>query len=81
VSLASCIYEGTVRHRRRTPREHAFEYRLFMTYLDLGELPQLFDGHPLFSARRPAVAWFRRADYLGDPATPLEEAVRAARGC
>jgi uncharacterized protein len=77
VSLASCIYEGTVRHRRRTPREHAFEYRLFMTYLDLGELPQLFDGHPLFSARRPAVAWFRRADYLGDPDTPLEEAVRA----
>ena len=27
------------------------------------------------SARRPAAVWFRRADYLGDPAQPLREAV------
>ncbi len=48
-----------------------------MVYLDLDELPQLFDGRWLWSARRPAVAWFRRADHLGDPATPLADAVRA----
>jgi DUF1365 family protein len=76
MSFSSCIYEGTVHHRRRTPREHAFEYRLFMTYLDLDELPQLFDRHPFWSARGPAVAWFRRADYLGNPATPLSGSVR-----
>ena len=73
---ASCIYEGVVRHRRRTPREHAFDYRVFMMYLDLGELPELFDGCPLWSARRPAPARFRRADYLGDPSVPLDESVR-----
>ena len=33
----------------------------------------------LWSARRPAPAWFRRADYLGDPRTPLREAVARAR--
>ncbi len=73
----SCIYTGTVHHGRHTPREHSFDYRLFMMYLDLGELPELFDRHPLWSARRPAAAWFRRSDYLGDPAVPLEEAVRS----
>jgi DUF1365 family protein len=26
--------------------------------------------------RRPALAWFRRGDYLGDPAVPLDRAVR-----
>ena len=73
---ASCIYEGSVRHRRTGLVEHEFRYPLFMMYLDLDELPELFDGHPLWSARRPAPAWFRRADYLGDPAVPLAQAVR-----
>jgi DUF1365 family protein len=73
---ASAIYEGGVRHRRHQPIEHAFRYRVFMVYLDLAELPAVFDCHPLWSARRPAAAWFRRADYLGDPATPLGQAVR-----
>jgi DUF1365 family protein len=52
-----------------------FHYPLFMAYLDLDELPELFDGRLLWSARRPAVAWFRRADHLGDPDVPLREAV------
>ncbi len=48
-----------------------------MVYLDLEELPEVFDGRWLWSARRPAPAWFRRADYLGDPGEPLVDAVRA----
>lgn len=59
------------------PTPHAFQYKLFMLYLDLDELPAVLDGHWLWSARRPAPAWFRRADYLGDAATPLAESVRA----
>jgi DUF1365 family protein len=50
-------------------------YPLFMFYLDLDELPELFDGMALCSARRAALAYFRRADYLGDPSVPLKEAV------
>jgi DUF1365 family protein len=72
---ASAIYEGVVAHRRSEPREHAFSYPVTMMYLDLGELPELFDGHPLWSARRPALGWFRRSDYHGDPALPLDEAI------
>lgn len=74
--MKSCIYRGVVRHRRRSPVEHDFEYPLFMMYLDLSELPSVFDGRWLWSARRPAAAWFRRADYLGDPEVELDVAVR-----
>jgi DUF1365 family protein len=73
---ASAIYDGRVRHRRHTPVEHSFDYRHAMVLLDLDELPGLFDRHPLFSARRPALARFRREDYLGDPQRPLADCVR-----
>jgi uncharacterized protein len=73
-AFASCLYEGSVRHRRTTPRDE-FRFALFMAYLDLDELPSLFDSSLLWSARGPAPAWFRRADHLGDPATPLRTAV------
>jgi DUF1365 family protein len=73
---ASAIYEGTIRHRRFEPVDHSFRYRLFLMYLDLGELPQLLDRYPLFSARRTAPARFRRADFMGDPARPLDECAR-----
>jgi uncharacterized protein len=73
---ASAIYEGWVRHRRFEPVEHSFRYPFFLAYLDLGELPDVLDPFPLYSARRRAPARFRRADYLGDPARPLDECVR-----
>jgi uncharacterized protein len=63
-----------VRHRRSEPQDE-FRVRLLMAYVDLDELPELFDASPLWSARRPAPAWFRRADYLGDPAAPLRDEV------
>jgi uncharacterized protein len=72
----SALYRGSVRHRRFAPVPHAFRFPLFLMYLDLDELPTLFRGRWLWSARRPAVAWFRRADYLGDPGVPLDRAVR-----
>jgi uncharacterized protein len=74
--MRSCVYNGWVRHRRLAPTEHEFRYRLFMMFLDLGELPALFDRYWLWSGRRPAPAWFRRSDYLGPAAVPLDRAVR-----
>ena len=73
---ASAIYEGWVRHRRFEPVEHSFRYRLFLAYLDLAELPAVLDPFPLYSARRRAPVRCRRADFLGDPARPLDECVR-----
>lgn len=73
----SCIYRGQLRHRRFVPRAHAFNYQLWMAWLDLDELPRLFTGVPGFSARRSALARFRREDYLAPHDLPLEQAVRA----
>ena len=56
MSPASRLYEGRILHRRYRPVEHGFRYRLFMLYLALEELPELFDRIPLWSARRPAPA-------------------------
>jgi DUF1365 family protein len=75
---ASAVYEGWVRHRRFEPVEHSFRYRFFLMYLDLAELPSVLDPYPLWSARRPAPARFRRADFMGDPGRPLEECARDA---
>jgi DUF1365 family protein len=74
----SAIYEGWVRHRRRGDVDHGFRYPLFMTYLDLAELPSVLDPFPGWSARRPAPAWFRRADFLGPADRPLSDCVREA---
>jgi uncharacterized protein len=74
--MNSCLYEGSVRHRRMGEVKDEFHYPLFMAYLDLSELPWCFDGTWLWSVRRPALAQFRRSDYLGDPSIPLSHAVR-----
>ncbi len=47
-----------------------------MLYLDLDELPELFDGVPGWSAKHPALAQFRRKDFLGDADIALADAVR-----
>ncbi len=74
--MNSALYVGWVRHRRLEPVNNEFRYRLFQVYLDLSELETVFSGRWLWSAKRPNVAWFRREDHLGDPAQPLDEAVR-----
>ena len=73
--MNSSIYEGIVVHARREP-EHRFQYRLFMMYLDLDELPHVFDGRLLWSTRSPNLAWFRRQDYLGGGMQDLAKSVR-----
>jgi DUF1365 family protein len=72
----SCVYEGLVRHRRFSPAAHAFEYTVFMMYLDLDELPAAFRGRWFWSGRRFNLAWFRRKDHYGDPTVPLGQAIR-----
>ncbi len=76
MALKSAIYEGWVRHRRHSPVGHAFRYRMFQLYLDLAELDQVFAGRWLWSVDRPNLAQLRRRDYFGDPALPIDTAVR-----
>lgn len=68
MTLRSALYTGRLKHRRTAPRAHRLAYPVFMLYADLDELATMFAGSLLASARRPAVAWLRRADYsVGAP--------------
>lgn len=74
--MHSCIYEGLVRHERFAPTEHAFTYRMFMMYLDLGELDDVFSRRWFWSTKRANLAWLKRSDHFGDVKLTLDESVR-----
>jgi DUF1365 family protein len=76
VQWRSAVYTGWVRHERFSPRHHRFRYRVFMMYLDLTEIDQVLAQSRWWSARRPALAWMRRADYLHPQTPKLDDAVR-----
>lgn len=72
---ASAIYTGWVTHQRFSPKKHGFQYQVFMMYLDLDELPTLFKNNRLWSYNKPNWAWFKRADYYGNPSYPLKDEI------
>lgn len=74
--LESAVYEGVIGHERRAPVAHRFSYRVAMVFVELAEIDQLCARHRLWSARRWAPVRFERSDFLGDPAVPLDQAVR-----
>jgi DUF1365 family protein len=74
---SSCIYTGTIRHRRLDPATE-FTHRLSFAYIDLAELPDLLAGKLL--ARGPGALRWRRRDYLGPSSLSLDEAVRERVG-
>lgn len=71
----SAIYSGWVSHQRRDPKQHKFNYKVFMMFLNLEELPSLFTHFRCWSYQRRNIAWFNRADYYGNPETPLKESI------
>lgn len=74
--MQSSIYRGQVSHSRKTPLQHGFRYDVFMMYLDLAELDEVFRGRWFWSARRPALARFRRENHFGDASESLDKSVR-----
>ena len=62
--LNSAIYTGQVRHRRFSPKSNAFLYNVFMVYLDLQELDDVFKQSRWWSIDRFNVAQFKRSDFF-----------------
>lgn len=58
--MHSCIYRGTVYHRRYQPQRHEFQYSLYMLFLDLSELDQVFRQRLGWSYQEPSLHWCRR---------------------
>ncbi len=74
--MKSCLYDGSVRHRRhRAAPTTSSATGCSWSISTWTSFPALFDARRLWSARRPALAWFRRRDHLGDPHLPLADAV------
>lgn len=71
----SAIYKGRVSHQRSKPRPHGFSYKVFMMYLDLDELPNIFSTYKYWSNQTKNLAWFNRADYYGNPEKSLKEEI------
>ena len=74
--MKSAIYVGEIAHERTIPKVHLFRYPFFMWYLNLDELESLPNLGRWFSVQHWAISRLRRSDYLGDPQTPLADAVR-----
>ena len=73
--LCSCLYVGSVVHRRLRPRVHHFRYRAFWLLVDLDELPQLSGQLRLFSHNRPNIFSLYDSDHGDGTATPLRRQV------
>jgi DUF1365 family protein len=65
--LRSCIYECKVMHHRLEPRQHHFEYRIFMFALDLDELDEIPRRVRGFAHNRRSLYEFRDRDHLTLP--------------
>ena len=52
MTLSSSLYSGRVMHSRRTPRAHAFRYRVWWLLIDLDELSLVHRSVALFSHNR-----------------------------
>jgi DUF1365 family protein len=74
--MNSCIYKGSISHKRRGKVANDFSYSLFMLYLDLAELPTLFDRYWFWSTNKRALARFKREDHFGDKQQPLDQSIR-----
>jgi DUF1365 family protein len=75
LNAESCLYTGTVMHRRFKPRAHRLNYRVFWTLLDLDELPRLSARLRLFSLERFNLFGFRNADHGDGSSRPLRQQV------
>ena len=64
--LESSIYEGQLFHRRLTPAAHEFTYPIYLAYLDIDQLPQLFAKFRVASYNRFNWASFADRDHFGD---------------
>ena len=75
MSMKSAIYTGILQHCRHQPKRHFFQYRVFMMYIDLTELKEVFGLSRLWSFKGASLAWLRRKDFIGDPNKSIADSV------
>ncbi|KJC35578.1 hypothetical protein UP09_30565 [Bradyrhizobium sp. LTSP885] len=71
MTLHSCLYRGSVMHRRLRPKVHRFRYRAFWMLLDLDEVPALASRFRLFSHNHFNLFALHDSDHGDGSATSL----------
>ena len=74
--INSCIYNGSVIHKRFKPKEHFFKYSVFSLLLDLSELEELDKKISFFSFNRFNLISFYEKDHGNRDGLPLIEWVK-----
>lgn len=74
--MNSAIYTGKVRHTRYEPFLHSFTYRLFMAWLNVDEIENLFKNSFFWNTNGRALIEFRRSDYLFDENISIGDEIR-----
>lgn len=74
--MTSQWLEGSIRHRRKRPISHEFEYDTGMLALDVDDWDRITRLSPLFSRERLNWLSLRRADYFRPEIDCLSDAVR-----
>lgn len=69
--MESALYVGKLRHRRFSPRLHAFSYPVFMAFLDIDRLPELMRASPFAGYNRWNWTAYCERDHFGDAKQPL----------
>lgn len=78
--MRSALYTGTVMHARSDPTAHVFRYPVYMTLLELDELPELDRNLPLFGWNRRAPTSYHDRDHLDVPALLHDHGVDLGAG-
>ena len=73
--MESALYVGKLRHRRFSPKEHTFEYPVFLSLLDVDRIPEVMQRSQLSSYERFNVMSYFERDHFGDPRKPLRERI------
>jgi len=75
-ALSSALYVGQMMHHRFVPINHVFTYQIFMAYLDLDELDQVFSLSSFWSLNSKNLVSFMRSDYFAGDSDDLKTAVQ-----
>ena len=75
-AFRSCIYAGTVVHKRLAPKRHGFAYRVFTLGLDVDEIDRIAGELRLFSRNGRNVLSFCDGDVGEAGAEPVGDKTR-----
>lgn len=75
-TLSSCIYAGTVVHKRLEPKRHGFAYSVFALSLDVDEIDRLDRNLRFFSRGKRNALSFWDADFGDASAVPVGDKAR-----